>query len=786
MSGETPPPPDAPAPLLAPPSGCHLLATLSLGAAFLGFFYLVYGGTYWLTGLHARRLHLAFDFEAALPFVPAAAAVYLSILLMYALIPFVLRTWREIVPLYATLAAETAVGGLCFLLLPVAQTYPPRTAEGAFAGLFGLADALNLDHNELPSLHVAFAWTTALALGRRGGAAARALFLLWASAVAASTLLMHEHHLADVLAGLALGAAGMAIVHPRVRRWCGRGRTPAPAGHRVAIVTGGLISGKERSLGGALRKWLLQRRFARAAWLDFKIKLVTAEPLVAGRLERAALRFGRRRLSRQVEAFFADPANLDTPPLTEVVLASLLRDAGVPYRTLALDDLFAAPAAADRILAQTDCVFLSSTLLHDLSELIPLVRRLKRPHNRIVVGGALAGVLHDRWEGAPEVDVLAIGYGEMLVPALADWVRSGFETLRPPAGGALVRKAHTRFLYSGVPAGKSLDFLPRPDWGLVAVSPGRATRMIYYESVRGCPYRCSFCNYPYLFADTEFRYRSAARMADDWEHYVGELGVTHVTCLDSLFTVPRQRLSEFCRLLIERAIRVEWICYARADDLADAEVVALLKRAGVHHVQIGIESGDPDLLRNMNKKCSVEANARALANCREHGLTTVVSLIVGYPGETEASLERTYRFLEATPPDFYFLAAFSTRVANVPILEPRNRRRFGLEVVPGLYTMAPYWRHATMSCTEVGDHVRRLDHRIMANRVALNATLFYPGLLGYRPDQRAALLEFQRRVATRHPLSRAAFSVANRLADRALRRDSARRFRAAAAAAVAG
>lgn len=547
--------------------------------------------------------------------------------------------------------------------------------------------------------------------------------------------------------------------------------------HRVAVVTGGLISGQEDSVLRALRKWWLQWRHAEFAWLDVKVKLVTVEPVVATRLE---LLFGGRRsrdLARAIRSYLDDPTAAGTPPLTEVVLTSLLDAAGMPWTVLPIDDLFADPAAAERVLEETDSVFLSSTYLHDLSELEPLVRRLRRPHNRIVVGGALAGVIHDQWHGSPDVDVLAVGYGEMLVPALVDWIRSDFRTLRPPPRGRLVEKSHTRYLYSGVPASKSLDHLPRPDWKL-ALKPGsRTLPMIYYESVRGCPYRCSFCNYPYLFDDTQFRFKSAARIAADWQHYVEELGVEVITCLDSLFTIPRTRLEELCHLLIDREIRVRWICYARADDLADEETVALMKRAGAHQVQIGIESGDPGILRNMNKGCDVEANARALENCRRHGLTSVVSLIVGFPGETEETLDRTYRFLESAPPDFYFLATFSTRVAGVPVLQPAEARRFGLRVEPSLRNMAPYWRHDTMSCAEVGDHVRELDRRLMENRVALNAAIFYRGLLSYRPDQRQALLDFQRRTVRRHPVARALFTVLNGLVDRFLARDVRRQLR---------
>jgi anaerobic magnesium-protoporphyrin IX monomethyl ester cyclase len=547
---------------------------------------------------------------------------------------------------------------------------------------------------------------------------------------------------------------------------------------KVLIVTGGLITSQETSLWQAARKCWAQFARARHAWLDVKVKLAMAEPLVAGACEQALLPLRSAAHRRTVREYFARPLETNTPPLTEVVLATLLEKAGLPFERMSLNMLYADPDHADRLLAGTTCVFLSTTYLHDLSELETVVGMLKRPHNRIVAGGALVGVLSGKWGGLPSIDLVAVGYGEMLVDAIADWLRSGCRSLRPPPRGRIEQGEHSCFLYSGVPAGRSLDELVTPDWGQAERDHGQRFPMIYYESVRSCPYRCNFCNYPFLFDDTAFRYKSARKMADDWEHYVKTLGVEYITCLDSLFTIPRERLAEFCRLLIERRLRVKWVCYARADDLADERTVALMKAAGAHQVQIGIESGDPQLLDNMNKACDVEANRKALENCRRHGLTSVVSLIVGFPGETAASLERTYRFLEAAPPDFYFLATFSTRVAGVPLLQPENRRRFGLEVMPNLYSMAPYWRHRTMSCAEVGNHVRALDRRIMRNRVSLNAALFYQGMLHYDPAQRDALLDFQQRVAENHGLVRSLFGLVHRWVDGRLRRDVARHFEA--------
>jgi len=492
---------------------------------------------------------------------------------------------------------------------------------------------------------------------------------------------------------------------------------------KVLVMTGGLVSGNESSRWSVGRRLLRQWRASEHAWLDMKIKLVFAEFLL-------------RRRPAETEA-------LATPDLTEVVLATALQQAGMPYALATYGDLFDRPSHVRGLLDETDCVFISTTFLRDLSELMPLVRMLKRPHNRVVVGGPLAALLAEQWQDTPEVDVLAPGYGEFLVPALAEWIRSGFRSLKAPAGGRLLDHGRPKVLYSGVPHSEDLDFLPTPDWELSERDHQRRYKMIYYESVRGCPYRCSFCNYPYLFTDTRFRYKSAQGMAEEWEYYLTHHEIDYITCLDSLFTVPRRRLAEFCRLLIERRLRVNWTCYARADDLADEATAALMKSAGLHQAQIGLESGDQGQLDNMEKACTVESNARAIDNCRKHGITSVVSLIVGFPGETAETLERTLEFMRRHPPDFFFLAPFSTRATGVPVLNEANRSRFDLRTANHLNTGAPYWRHATMCCSEVGGHTQRMYQAIMREGISLNAALFYDRLMTFRHEEREDLLRQQ-------------------------------------------
>jgi len=207
-----------PEPLIAWPGRRNLGISLLLGFLFFATFYGLYGAASFVTELHPWRLQLFFEFELAIPFWPSWAVVYLSLNLILALAPFILRGWQTLLPLVLTLMAESAVAAVIFILLPLEGGFPQAEA-GGLAGLFlHLADRLNLDHNYLPSLHVAFALTAALAYSQRARPLTAGLLVLWALAIAASTILIHEHHLLDIIAGLILAVAAMHLVYRRTAR----------------------------------------------------------------------------------------------------------------------------------------------------------------------------------------------------------------------------------------------------------------------------------------------------------------------------------------------------------------------------------------------------------------------------------------------------------------------------------------------------------------------------------------------------------------------------------------
>jgi membrane-associated phospholipid phosphatase len=188
--------------------------TLSASAAW---FALVFGGADAITARRALRVPVHLAFERDLPLVPGAVWIYMSVYALFALAPFVLRAPRAIVALGATHVAIVLVAGVGFLLVPAEIAWPVASlpAGGATAAVYRLADALNLDYNLLPSLHVALS-VSCVAVYAPAGAGVRLLLWAWAVAVALSTVLTHFHHVLDAVTGFALGVAAVAVVYRRV------------------------------------------------------------------------------------------------------------------------------------------------------------------------------------------------------------------------------------------------------------------------------------------------------------------------------------------------------------------------------------------------------------------------------------------------------------------------------------------------------------------------------------------------------------------------------------------
>lgn len=163
-------------------------------------FFAVYGSINWLTSQRADLFELYVQMELAIPLVPASIWVYASMLLLFCLPIFTIsreRVRRE------ALAAILALFVAAFIWL----MFPARLGfERIVPEEYGLAYEtmfmLDHPHNLVPSLHIIFSSLVVLACGQNAPGRIKIGLWFWLAAIAASTVLTHQHHLLDIVTGL--------------------------------------------------------------------------------------------------------------------------------------------------------------------------------------------------------------------------------------------------------------------------------------------------------------------------------------------------------------------------------------------------------------------------------------------------------------------------------------------------------------------------------------------------------------------------------------------------------
>ncbi len=199
---------------IAWPGWKHLGFAILVGLGWTLAFYVLYGGASFITGLHTHRLRVDFPFEQNIPFVPGMSLAYIFLIPALQLSPFVIRERAAYLRFARLLVYELMVAAVIFVLLPVGNGFPKPDPSGLFKTVFQLADYLNLEHNHVPSMHVAFAVTVGRVYSTYvRGMVGKAIVGCCSALIVVATVLTHQHHLVDVVAGCVLAwvACSLAV-----------------------------------------------------------------------------------------------------------------------------------------------------------------------------------------------------------------------------------------------------------------------------------------------------------------------------------------------------------------------------------------------------------------------------------------------------------------------------------------------------------------------------------------------------------------------------------------------
>jgi hopanoid biosynthesis associated radical SAM protein HpnJ len=169
----------------------------------------------------------------------------------------------------------------------------------------------------------------------------------------------------------------------------------------------------------------------------------------------------------------------------------------------------------------------------------------------------------------------------------------------------------------------------------------------FYTS-RGCPALCTFCHWPQTLSGHAWRVRSSDNVAAEVRQALRLFPQAKEFFFDDdTFNIRKDRVLELCAKL--RPLGFRWSCNARVH--SDYETLKAMAEAGARLLIVGFESGDPQILKNIKKGTTVEMGRAFIKNCRQVGLAVHADFIIGLPGETKQTIERTIEYAKELDPE---------------------------------------------------------------------------------------------------------------------------------------
>lgn len=193
---------------------------------------------------------------------------------------------------------------------------------------------------------------------------------------------------------------------------------------------------------------------------------------------------------------------------------------------------------------------------------------------------------------------------------------------------------------------QNLDSLPFTNYDIFPLDiyfssqvAGNHAKIINVLTSRGCPYDCTFCSRTFRGV----RFRSIGKVVEEIGLLQDRYGIRSVAFNDELVLASKKRTYELCEKI--KPLKIYWSCQGRTN-LVDLDLLKAMKSAGCTSVGYGIESGSQKILDKMNKKVTVAQNELAIANTLKAGMTPIVQMIYGYPGEDIETIRETIEFFD--------------------------------------------------------------------------------------------------------------------------------------------
>ena len=378
------------------------------------------------------------------------------------------------------------------------------------------------------------------------------------------------------------------------------------------------------------------------------------------------------------------------PHLGMSYLAALLREKGLEVHFIDANALGLDKRQIIRVLNDSRPDYLLYTSVTDnFQDTLFWIENIKQEYDKpVIVGGPHMeiypietlthncidyGVIGDGWETLPELlNALEYEKGLSLVKGIC--FKKGQDIV-------ITQPRPKNISLENIPL-PARDLLPNNRYDTVLSKRRPITIMI---TALGCPYRCAYC-----CSDAMVRPRSAKHIVAEIEECIKKYGIKEIEFYDETFTVSRERVFRILDLIEERNLRFLWSIRTRPD-CVDKPMIDKMARLGCIRINYGIESGDEKMLVNMGRAMSIEAIKNAIKWSKQAGIIVFGFFMIGLPGETKRSIEKTLSLMLQLDLDFVQLNKF-VPLPNTKIYEDMKKD-----------TSHDFWRDYTLGKRKIDD-----------------------------------------------------------------------------------
>lgn len=295
----------------------------------------------------------------------------------------------------------------------------------------------------------------------------------------------------------------------------------------------------------------------------------------------------------------------------------------------------------------------------------------------VIVGGIHPTVCPTHTLSNIAIDAIVIGEGELTAIELIDAIKYGRDLSKIKGIG--FRKNNKVIINLRRELIPIMDELPIPAYDLIPLNRYRspyATRSPFAAIMRsrGCIFNCTFCSNSKTFGQT-FRCQSPQRTIEEITYLKKNFNIKELSFKDTELTLDKN-LETFCDVLIHKKFDIIWSCNGRASNV-NQNLLKKMKRAGCVSITYGIESGDETILKNIKKPIRLEDAHRAVTLTKEAGIKVVTNFMIGNPGDTKETIEKTIELAVKLSPDYAYFG-FTTPFPGTELREQAKKNNWML------------------------------------------------------------------------------------------------------------